>query len=306
MRSFLVVALWVSASHARRVQTTIEQLASSGEETLASALLAMQPAHSNLNRQVRTQVVPNTVRTSPVNMQTAGSTAMKEGVVHFSWSEIGSGDIATQLGKLTGPCVQQMDLATRTMKEFNDNFDKFIAAAQSQGTMELLKGSGPFTLLVPVDSSISKNVDTKAHILNGKFSLEDLAAGGSAQTLAGTTVEYRKALKLVKVEDASVKAVFNPADHRGGKLSTAFPFDVECTNGVIHAIDEPLVETNEPLPAQAPASGAPAQAPPASLGATGDYLASLGAQAPPAPAPASGMMGGYPSRPSKGTSFGLR
>jgi uncharacterized surface protein with fasciclin (FAS1) repeats len=291
------------------VQTTIEQLPGSGEETLASVLLAMQPAHSSLNRHVRTQVVPNIVRTSLVNMQTKESTAMKEGVVHFSWSDIGSGDIATQLGKLTGPCVQQMDLATRTMKEFNDNFDKFIAAAQSQGTMELLKGSGPFTLLVPVDSSISKNVDTKAHILNGKFSLEDLAAGGSAQTLAGTTVEYRKALKLVKVEDASVKAVFNPADHRGGKLSTAFPFDVECTNGVIHAIDEPLVETNEPLPAQTPAS-APAQAPPApypSAGsATGDYLASLGAQAPPAPAPASGMMGGYPTRQSKGTSFGLR
>merc|ERR1711933_201000 len=231
-------------------------------------------------------------------MQTAGSTAMKEGVVHFSWSEIGSGDIATQLGKLTGPCVQQMDLATRTMKEFNDNFDKFIAAAQSQGTMELLKGSGPFTLLVPVDSSIKQNVDTKAHILKGKFSFDDLLAGGSAETLAGTTVAYRKAGRgKVKVEDANVKAPWKPVDNGEGIKNTAFPFDVECTNGVIHAIDEPLVETNEPLPAQTPAS-APAQAPPApypSAGsATGDYLASLGAQAPPAPAPASGMMGGYP------------
>merc|ERR1711933_339399 len=112
---------------------------------------------------------------------------------------------------------------------------------------------------------------------------------------------------IVKVNDASVKGVFNPADHRGGMDSTAFPFDVECTNGVIHAIDEPLVETNEPLPAQAPAS-APAQAPPApypSAGsATGDYLASLGAQAPPAPAPASGMFGGV--RKAKGASLGFR
>jgi uncharacterized surface protein with fasciclin (FAS1) repeats len=189
-------------------------------------------------------------------MISSGDSTAREGVVHFSWGEIGSGDIATQLGKLTGPCVQKMDLATRTMNEFNDNFDKFIAAAQSQGTMELLKGSGPFTLLVPVDSSVTQNVDTKAHILNGKFSIEDLAAGGSAQTLAGTTVQYEKPLKIVKVEDASVKAVYNAADHRGGKLSTAFPFDVECTNGVIHAIDMPLVATNEPLSAQA--SPAPA------------------------------------------------
>jgi hypothetical protein len=106
-----------------------------------------------------------------------------------------------------------------------------------------------------VDSSVTQNVDTKAHILNGKFSIEDLAAGGSAQTLAGTTVQYEKPLKIVKVGDASVKAVYNAADHRGGKLSTAFPFDVECTNGVIHAIDMPLVATNEPLSAQAPPSG---------------------------------------------------
>jgi len=68
MRSFLVAALWVSASHARRVQITIEQPASSREKVLASVLLALQPTNSNLNRQVRAPVVPNTVRTSPFIM----------------------------------------------------------------------------------------------------------------------------------------------------------------------------------------------------------------------------------------------
>merc|ERR1719327_245427 len=128
--------------------------------------------------------------------------------------------------------------------------------------MDLLKGPGQFTLLVPVDSSVHKNVDAKAHVLEGKYSYEDLKAGGEAKTLAGTTVSYRKALKTVKVEDAAVKAIFNAADHRGGKLSTAFPFDVECTNGVIHAIDEPLVETDEAIPStpSAAARGAPAPA----------------------------------------------
>jgi len=72
MRSFLVAALWVSASHARRVQITIEQPASSREKVLASVLLALQPTNSNLNRQVRAPVVPNTVRTSPFIMISGG------------------------------------------------------------------------------------------------------------------------------------------------------------------------------------------------------------------------------------------
>jgi hypothetical protein len=176
------------------------------------------------------------------------------------------------------------------MNEFNDNFDKFIAAAQSQGTMDLLKGSGPFTLLVPVDSSIKQNVDTKAHILKGKFSFDDLMAGGSAETLAGTTVEYSKAGRgKVRVEDANVKAAWKPVDNGEGIKNTAFPFDVECTNGVIHAIDEPLVETSEPLPASAASGGSPpkdfAKAPvPASFD---DSLMSRGA--------AAGGGGGAPS-----------
>jgi len=72
-------------------------------------------------------------------------------------------------------------------------------------------------------------------------------------------------------------------------VSTAFPFDVECTNGVIHAIDEPLVATNEPL-SYTPSSNAPA-APAAGGGQSfADYMASRGAPAPAAyaPAPAGG------------------
>jgi uncharacterized surface protein with fasciclin (FAS1) repeats len=222
-------------------------------------------------------------------MISAANTAVADGVVSFSWQELGSGDVATQLGKLTGPCVQELDQRTRVMTEFNDNFDKFIAAAQSQGVMDLLKGPGPFTLLVPVDSSVSKNVDAKAHVLQGKISYEDLKQGGTAQTLAGTTIEYRKALKTVKVEDASVKAIFNAADHRGGKLSTAFPFDVECTNGVIHAIDEPLGTTDGPVPQGAPASQA-APAAPSGTSSFAAYMASRGA----APAAASAPGGALP------------
>jgi uncharacterized surface protein with fasciclin (FAS1) repeats len=262
MRSFLVVAGLASVSHARRVQTAIEQPESSEEKSLASMLLAFQAVRSNLNPQGGTRPAHEVVRASPVHMISAANTALAAGGVHHSWYDIGSGDIATQLGKLTGPNVIKMDQATRKMTMANDNFDKFIAAAQSQGVMDLLKGPGPFTLLLPVDSSITKGVDAKAHILQGKYTLDDLSKGGSAQTLAGTTVEYSRPLKIVQVNYASVKGLFNPADHREGKESTAFPFDVECTNGVIHAIDEPLVETNEPIPStpSAAARGAPAPA----------------------------------------------
>jgi len=48
MRAFLVIALWASVSHARRVQGAIEQPTNSREKSFASMLLAMQAAQSNL------------------------------------------------------------------------------------------------------------------------------------------------------------------------------------------------------------------------------------------------------------------
>jgi uncharacterized surface protein with fasciclin (FAS1) repeats len=211
---------------------------SSTEKSLASMLLAAQAAHLNL---------PG--RTSPIGMQDvspykkAATLSASGDVIAFSWKSMPSGDIASKLTQLIGPCVQDMDLATRALTKSNEKFSKFIAAAESQGVMEMLKGPGPFTLLVPLDSGVHGEIDAAAHVLVGKLSKEDLVAGGSAQTLAGNTVKYDLYLNncaRVGKKGAQVKGAYNAADHYAGTDSSAYPFDVDCTNGYIHAIDMAL------------------------------------------------------------------
>ena len=126
----------------------------------------------------------------------------------------------------------------------NDNFEQFAALLQGSDVAQTLQGPGEFTLLVPTNSAMdsSRNmnvaVDPRLHVLKGRISYDDLKVGGQLETLAGTMVTYGKNMKTVKVNNAAVKAVYNAADHRSGKESTAFPFDVGCTNGLIHAVDE--------------------------------------------------------------------
>merc|ERR1719263_946122 len=196
------------------------------------------------------QPADHDVRASEVSMNDLGGTQQRvraaddtvfDDAIEFSWSNLGAGDIWTILGKLTGPASFKMDIATRKMEpQGNDNFDKFMGLLEGSDVAETLKGSGEYTLLAPVNTAIEKSkdpVDLKLHVLKGKHSLEDLKTGGEMETLAGTMVTVGKPLKIVKVNNAAVKGNFNPADHRGGKECTAFPYDVSCSNGVIHALD---------------------------------------------------------------------
>jgi hypothetical protein len=276
MRVFLVIALWASVGRARRVQSMIEP--SSTEKSLASMLLAAQAAQLNLP-----------ARASQIGMQDvspykkAATLSASGDVIAFSWKSMPSGDIASKLTQLIGPCVQDMDLATRAITKSNEKFSKFIAAAESQGVMEMLKGPGPFTLLVPLDSGVHGEIDAAAHVLVGKLSKEDLVNGGSAQTLAGNTVKYDLYLNncaRVGKKGAQVKGAYNAADHYAGTDSSAYPFDVDCTNGYIHAIDMALeggggaarpAVAPAARPAAAPAArSAPMGAPPMSFGGQED------------------------------------
>jgi len=237
MRVILVIALWTSMGHARRVQTMIEP--SSTEKSLASMLLAAQAAHLNLP--ARANAIGMQQDVSPYKK--AATINPAGDVIAFSWKNIPKGDIASTLSQLIGPCVQDMDLETREFTKSNEKFSKFIAAAESQGVMDMLRGPGPFTLLVPLDSGAKGEIDAAAHVLVGKFSKEDLNLGGSVQTLAGNTLKYDIYLNncaKVGKKGAQVKGAYNAADHYAGTDSSAYPFDVDCTNGYIHAIDMAL------------------------------------------------------------------
>jgi uncharacterized surface protein with fasciclin (FAS1) repeats len=228
-------------------------------------------------------------------------------VIAFSWKDIPKGDIASTLSQLIGPCVQDMDIETREFTKSNEKFSKFIAAAESQGVMDMLRGPGPFTLLVPVDSGAKGEIDAAAHVLVGKFSKEDLNLGGSAQTLAGNTLKYDIYLNncaKVGKKGAQVKGAYNAADHYAGTDSSAYPFDVDCTNGYIHAIDMALegggggggaapaaraapAPAYRPAPAPAPMGGDRMEgAPPHLRDALERKRAKEAASGAPAPAPA--------------------
>jgi uncharacterized surface protein with fasciclin (FAS1) repeats len=229
-------------------------------------------------------------------------------VIAFSWKDIPKGDIASTLSQLIGPCVQDMDIETREFTKSNEKFSKFIAAAESQGVMDMLRGPGPFTLLVPVDSGAKGEIDAAAHVLVGKFSKEDLNLGGSAQTLAGNSLKYDIYLNncaKVGKKGAQVKGAYNAADHYAGTDSSAYPFDVDCTNGYIHAIDMALegggggggaapaaraapAPAYRPAPAPAPMGGGDRMegAPPHLRDALERKRAKEAASGAPAPAPA--------------------
>jgi uncharacterized surface protein with fasciclin (FAS1) repeats len=275
---------------------------SSTEKSLASMLLAAQSARLNLP-----------TRASPIGMQDVSpykkaATINPAGdVIAFSWKDIRKGDIASTLSQLIGPCVQDMDIETREFTKSNEKFSKFIAAAESQGVMDMLRGPGPFTLLVPVDSGAKGEIDAAAHVLVGKFSKEDLNLGGSVQTLAGNTLKYDIYLNncaKVGKKGAQVKGAYNAADHYAGTDSSAYPFDVDCTNGYIHAIDMALegggggggaapaaraapAPAYRPAPAPAPMGGDRMEgAPPHLRDALERKRAKEAASGAPAPAPA--------------------
>jgi len=170
--------------------------------------------------------------------------AVADDAIEWSWSSIPEGDIWTKLGQVVGGAVYKMDPTTRVMsKEGNDNLDKFAALAEGD-LADTLKGAGEYTLLAPTNSAIADAerrgdpIDPKLHVLKGKYSLEDLKAGGEMETLAGTKITVGKPLKIVKANNAALKGNFNAADHKSGIDASAFPYDVACTNGYIHAVDE--------------------------------------------------------------------
>ena len=116
-----------------------------------------------------------------------------------------------------------------------DNFGKFFAALQSTGVAAELSGAGPFTVFAPTDSAmetyekirgpIDANV-VKMQIVPGKIASGDVR--GNLDSLAGP-LTYRYAVRKHFINDAIIgEKSFGPYPD--------FPIDVECSNGVIHAV----------------------------------------------------------------------
>ena len=121
-----------------------------------------------------------------------------------------------------------------------DDFNTLVAAVQTAGLVEALKGEGPFTVFAPTDAAFAAlpegtvaslleeaNRDQLTailtyHVVPGEYMAEGTAAGTyDLPTLQGDTVN------VVVGEDGSVTV-------DGANVVAA---DVDATNGVIHVID---------------------------------------------------------------------
>lgn len=115
-----------------------------------------------------------------------------------------------------------------------DNFGSFIAAVNSAGLSDILKGAGPFTVFAPTDSAMAayKGAITpefvKYHIAKGSHSSGSL--GANLPTLNGKELTYGRRFRKNFIDDA----IIGQADNFGG--GSAYPTDITCDNGIVHAI----------------------------------------------------------------------
>ena len=126
----------------------------------------------------------------------------------------------------------------------SDSFKTLCKAVIAAGLVDALRGSGPFTVFAPTDEAFAKlpagTIDTllkdKAkltsiltyHVVAGKVMADDVKTLSSAVTVQG--------------QDLSIDAKRWHL-HRNVKVNGAnvIKTDIECSNGVIHVIDQVLM-----------------------------------------------------------------
>jgi len=116
-----------------------------------------------------------------------------------------------------------------------ENFGKFAAALESTGVAAEL-ASGEYTIFAPTDPAMETYEVTrgpitadviKMHIVPGKIASADVPTA-DLNSLGGP-LTYRYAVRKHFVNDAIIgESTFGPFSN--------YPVDVQCSNGVIHAV----------------------------------------------------------------------
>merc|ERR1719166_139436 len=137
----------------------------------------------------------------------------------------------------------------------NGAFTVLVEALQVAGLVDALSGPGPFTVFAPTDAAFTALLEqlgvTKEellqrtdlatilqyHVISGKVLSSDLAATQDVTTLTGDSLTVTSDGTTVMAGPASVVIA-----------------DVDCSNGVIHAIDAVLLPPAAPAPPPVPCS----------------------------------------------------
>jgi len=121
----------------------------------------------------------------------------------------------------------------------SDQFKTLVTAVRAAGLLEVLQGSGPFTVFAPTDDAFGKlpagtvegllkdlprlkSVLTY-HVVPGKVMAKDVAGVKSAKTVQGGELRIN-ANHGVKINNATVTKA-----------------DIQASNGVIHVVDTVLI-----------------------------------------------------------------
>uniref|UniRef100_A0A7C4LRW8 Fasciclin domain-containing protein n=1 Tax=Schlesneria paludicola TaxID=360056 RepID=A0A7C4LRW8_9PLAN len=146
------------------------------------------------------------------------------------------------------------DLVTTAVEA--GSFKTLAAALQAAGLVETLQGKGPFTVFAPTDEAFSRlpagtvesllKPENKQqligvltyHVVAGKVMAADVVKLTAAPTVNGQRVDIKTEEGKVRIDQAIVTKA-----------------DIDCSNGVIHVIDQVLLPSTENIPATAAKAG---------------------------------------------------
>jgi uncharacterized surface protein with fasciclin (FAS1) repeats len=136
------------------------------------------------------------------------------------------------------------------------SFKTLAAALEAAGLVETLQGKGPFTVFAPSDEAFAKlpagTVDMLLkpenkrrlisvltyHVVPGRVLAADVVKLTAAVTANGQRVDVKTDAGMVQIDQARVVAT-----------------DIDCSNGVIHVIDQVLLPSSANIPETADQAG---------------------------------------------------
>jgi uncharacterized surface protein with fasciclin (FAS1) repeats len=136
------------------------------------------------------------------------------------------------------------------------NFDTLVAAVKAAGLAETLKQPGPFTVFAPTDDAFKQLPPKTLKSLLKPTKKDQLGAVLTYHVVPGR-VTAREAFGLDNASTVNGQRL--DISRQDGRLviggATVVATDVNCTNGVIHVIDQVLLPESKRIPAVAKKAG---------------------------------------------------
>ena len=163
--------------------------------------------------------------------------------------------LAMLFGAASVQAAPQQDIVDTAVSA--GSFKTLATALQAADLVEALKGKGPFTVFAPTDAAFEK---LPKEVLQSLLKPENKAqlAGILTYHVASGSVPAKQVVKLSGVKTLNGQRVDIAV--KDGKVyadkASVVKTDIECSNGVIHVIDQVILPASDNLAATAEKAGA--------------------------------------------------